>query len=458
MNPKTGKAYRSMMINMPPRFGKTSTTSLFSEWVLGENIQLKLIAISYNEKLSGRFAKSVRNGIDETKADELLVIYEDIFPNTKIKQGDSSYQLWSLEGTHFSFLATSFSATITGMGADIGMIDDPIKNHIEANNIEKLEDQYEWYTDTFLSRLEEGALKIITMTRWATGDLCGKLLELEPEKWYVLVYEAMDRATGKMLSDSMLSRESYDEKRSLMNPAIFEANYHQSPVDLKGTLYKGLKEYEVKIDGEYLVLVADGRELNRISNIECNKSEEDLFQSIIAYGDTADEGSDYLCVLPTGTFNGQGFIRDVLYTDEGMEVTEPKTAWLLVKNEVQFARIESNRGGKAFARMVKEILWNTYKNRDIRVTWFTQKVNKQSRIITNSNWVCNNIFFPKNWKIKYPEFYKALSTYQKDATGQHDDAPDTLTGIAEMLRNNAGLSKEEKQEYEQFINSMMGLR
>ncbi|MFX4060131.1 terminase, partial [Streptococcus suis] len=78
--------------------GKSSTAGMFFQWFLGNDNYKKIITGSYNETLSTVFSKNVRNAIQETKADEYVVVVNDIFPDTHIKYGDSAMTLWSLEG------------------------------------------------------------------------------------------------------------------------------------------------------------------------------------------------------------------------------------------------------------------------------------------------------------------------------------------------------------------------
>ena len=106
----------ALIINLPPRHGKSRTASMFVEWVLGRNQSEKIMTGSYNETLSTTFSKAVRNAIQEEKADTEKIIYSDIFPNVKIKQGDGAMNLWSLEGGYNNYLATSPSGTATGFG------------------------------------------------------------------------------------------------------------------------------------------------------------------------------------------------------------------------------------------------------------------------------------------------------------------------------------------------------
>ncbi|MDC4242702.1 terminase, partial [Clostridium tertium] len=100
-----------LIINEPPRHGKSRTASLFVEWVLGKNQNEKIMTGSYNETLSTMFSKNVRNAIQEEKADKYKPVFSDVFPNVRIKQGDGAMNLWSLEGGYNNYLATSPTGT-----------------------------------------------------------------------------------------------------------------------------------------------------------------------------------------------------------------------------------------------------------------------------------------------------------------------------------------------------------
>ena len=153
-----------MVVNEPPRHGKSRTAGLLVEWVLGNDQTQKIMTGSYNETLSTMFSKNVRNDIMEEKADENRIVFSDIFPGVSIKRGDGAMNLWSLEGGYNNSLATSPTGTATGFGASLLIIDDLIKNAEEANNELTKEKHWSWFTDTMLSRLEEGG-KIIQETR-----------------------------------------------------------------------------------------------------------------------------------------------------------------------------------------------------------------------------------------------------------------------------------------------------
>ena len=118
---------------------------------------------------------------------------------------------------------------------------------------------------------------------------------------------------------------------------------------------------------------------------------------------------------------------DVLYTAKPMEYTEPKTAEMLTKHAVELAVVESNNGGRGFARNVEKQA-RLMGNNKTRIKWFHQSQNKAVRIFTHSAEVQN----PRGWAQMWPDFYQALTHYMKVGKNAHDDAPDALTGTVEQ--------------------------
>lgn len=449
---------KKLMMNIPPRHGKSYSLSEFEQWYLGKNPEASVITVSYNDILSERFSGNVRDGIDATKLDPRVTVFSDIFPGVRIKPGDAAKKLWALLGSFFSYLGTGFGGTITGIGCRLGVIDDPVKNSKEAFNDTVLDGQYDWYTDTFISRIEEGGYQIINMTRWSTRDLCGRLLEEEPGEWYVLNYPACTNAKkiyqvedcrksselkscqtcpkypcdyyqdeqldeegniiGKMMCPELLSFRSWNDKRRLMSQAIFEANYQQQPVDVTNALYaQGFKTYDPAL-------------LDR-----------GAFERICSYTDTADTGSDSLCSICFGVIDRYAYITDVYFTDEAMEKTEPETARRIKQQGIKEALIESNNGGRGFARNVIRIL-KEWKWTKTVVTWFHQSANKKARILSNATNVCDQVIMPDDWERRWPEFAKHVKKYQRSGKNEHDDAEDCLTGVVEMVNGEIKVKKK----------------
>ena len=393
------------VINMPPRHGKSRTAGKLVEWILGINPHEKIMTGSYNETLSGTFAKSVRDTIASERTEGVLV-YNDIFPNTKIKYGEASSSKWALDGSEqANYLATSPTGTATGFGCTLMIIDDLIKNVQEAYNENVLQKQIDWFNNTMLSRTENGFKLIIIMTRWASMDLAGYILE-NYEKVRHINYKAV-QDNGEMLCKEVLNKEDYQLKTKNMNKDIIYANYQQEPIDIKNRLYSKFKTYERLPPTHY----------------------------IMNYTDTADEGSDYLCSIDYAMYNNEYYILDILYTQEAMEITEPAVAKMMTKDCVGYSNIESNNGGRGFARNVQKEL-KELQNTHTKIKWFHQSENKQARILSNSTAVMNNIYFPVNWEDKFPEFAHHIKHYIRDGKNEHDDAEDCLTGVYEHPRPN----------------------
>ena len=116
-----------------------------------------------------------------------------------------------------------------------------------------------------------------------------------------------------------------------------------------------------------------------------------------------------------------------------MEYTEPATADLYYRNGVNVAKIESNNGGRGFARNVERILREKYKTNKTVIQWFTQRQNKISRILSNATWIMNHVYFPVGWELRWHDVYKHLSEYQRQGKNAHDDAEDALTGVCEDI-------------------------
>lgn len=417
-----GTAFKKLMINMPPQHGKSRTLVNFCDWVLGKNQKERIITASYNDVLAGDFAKYTRDGITEVKNTDNQIVFSDIFPDVRLKFGSKSYFKWALEGQHFNYLGTGVSGSITGIGGSILIVDDPIKSAEEAMNEDALDRVWRWYTGTFLSRVSaEGGLpiEIFNMTRWSKKDPCGRILDgAEKDEWYVLLFKAYDEETDSMLCPSLLSRERYDSLSKLMVKEIFLANYNQEPIDIKGRLYQSFKTYV---------------------DIPRDENGNPLFEAIRNYTDTADEGDDYLCSISYGVFKGEAYILDIIYTKEPMEITEPQVAKMLYENNVKDAQIESNNGGRGFARAVERLLWEVHRTKRVFIKWFHQSQNKLARILSHSTFVMNNIYYPVNWADKWPEYHNAMITFQKEGKNKNDDAPDATTGIAESLSVNKKL-------------------
>ena len=291
------KPYKKLLLQMPPRHGKSRTLFMFAAWMLGKDNTNKIITASYNDILAQSFSKYTRNVILAEKTDPTEWIYSDIF-DARIKYGDASASSWALEGQFFNYRGTGLGGTLTGTGANFLIIDDPVKDSETAYNETALDKIWQWYTGTFLSRGEH-SLQVLCQTPWSSKDIGGRLLASEPELWYNLSMPACDK-NGKMLCDDILTHEEYEYLKTHGDEHIIAANYDLMRIDIKGALYgSGFQTYE-KLPGRK--------------------------DQICGYTDTADEGQDFLSSF-VGVRSGVDFyVTDILFTQEPQEITELEQA------------------------------------------------------------------------------------------------------------------------------------
>ena len=114
-----------------------------------------------------------------------------------------------------------------------------------------------------------------------------------------------------------------------------------------------------------------------------------------------------------------------------MEKTESQAAIMLKNNGTQIAHIESNNGGKGFARNVETVMREKLGYTDCGIEWFHQGENKLARILSQATNVVNSVYFPTNWKTLWPEFARDILNISRMSKWVHDDAQDFLTGIVE---------------------------
>jgi predicted phage terminase large subunit-like protein len=266
-----------------------------------------------------------------------------------------------------------------------------------------------------MSRVEyagDGPIEIINFTRWSTRDLCGKILESPMGgEWANLIIPV--EHDGEIYCPEILPKKAFENLRDGMDTNIFEANYYQKPLDVEGRLFTDLKTYETLPEGT---------------------------ESVIAYCDTADEGDDYLACVVGKVKDGEGYITDIYFTQDNMQITEPATADLLYRNGVTNAKIESNNGGKGFARNVERLIWEKYHTKQVNITWFHQTENKMARILTGATFIINHVYFPEKWDKKWPEFYKAVMGFTKDGKNKHDDGVEALVEFGKMITGDGSVN------------------
>lgn len=415
---------RRLMISMPPQHGKSvGATTLLPAYLLGLDPDLRIAIASYSASLASKFNRRVQRILCSAE-------YGGLFPATTIKQGPKPAEYIrtadeaEIVGREGSLLSVGREGSLTGNRVDCFLLDDLYKDAMEANSPLVRENCWEWYTSVVRTRMHNTSRELLVFTRWHEEDLIGMLLRREKvvelrawsdldrvpaDGWLALNFEALKtappseidpRQAGEALWPARHDAALLHAKRAL-DPLRFECMYQGRPSVREGLLYGDqFAEYD-----------ALPREIVRRAN----------------YTDTADTGDDYLCsVSYVVDADGVVYVTDLVYSREGMEVTEGLVGELLLRSDTRTAAVESNNGGRGFARAVQRLA------PAVRVEWFHQSANKEARILSNSATVLHALRMPRGWQLRWPELYAHLTTYRRQfRANRWHDAADVLTGIVE---------------------------
>lgn len=417
---------RRLIISMPPQHGKSEgCTRLLPAYLLGINPDLRIAIASYSDTFAKKFNREIQRIIDTPD-------YRTIFPDTTLNRSNAvtvasnhlrNASEFEIVGHNGSLKVVGRGGGLTGNRVDVMILDDLYKDALEGNSPTIRDAVYEWYTSVVRTRQHNNSQELIVFTRWHEEDLIGEILKREPyveiksladlrdiphRTWAYLNFEAIKenepseidpRQPGEPLWEERHSLEALNERRAF-DPHTFEALYQGHPTSKFGLLYGAWQTYSEL-----------PTEIVRYAN----------------YTDTADTGDDYLCsICYVVGKDGNCYVTDVLFTKESMEVTEEATAMLLTRNNTRVAYIESNNGGRSFARTIQRLAPR------VKVEWFHQSGNKESRILSNSATAQHNIFMPADWSVRFPEFFHHLTTFRRSfKANAHDDGADAITGIAE---------------------------
>lgn len=172
---------KRLMVFLPPRHGKSEFISkYFTAWVLGKFPDTRIILASYEADFAASWGR---------KARDLLEEHGPSLFGVRVSGKSSAANRWDIEGHEGGMVTAGVNGPITGKGADIAIIDDPVKNDQEAMSETYRTRAWEWYKSTFRTRLQRDGAIILIMTRWHQDDLAGKLLQAQKEggeKWDVV--------------------------------------------------------------------------------------------------------------------------------------------------------------------------------------------------------------------------------------------------------------------------------
>lgn len=238
---------KKLMVFMPPQHGKSELVSRrLPAYLLGLNPALKIVGASYSSALSTSFNRDIKRIISGNE-------YQNLFPNTKLNAKNVSTDAkgaWLNNSEIFEIVEhrgfyknVGVGGSLTGTPADIGIIDDPVKDAAEADSLTIRARIWDWYEQVFSTRLHNDSQVLLTMTRWHIDDLAGRILKSEDAKNWVMLKlpsiktEATHHPDDKReIGEALWENRHSAEKIKMNSERVFEALYQQNPMPTKGGL------------------------------------------------------------------------------------------------------------------------------------------------------------------------------------------------------------------------------
>lgn len=227
-----------LAFNMPPRHSKSmSITETAPSYYLGQFPEDRIIEISYNDTFARKFGKKNKEKVRQ--------FGEELF-DIKIAKDSSAHDEWALDNNIGGMISRGVLSGITGQGADLMIIDDPIKNREEADSEVHRDKIWDEWIDSFSSRLHPGAIVILILTRWHEDDLQGRLLNPEygePLNWQVFNFpleaeenDVLGRDVGEPLWPERYGLNFIEERKRY--PSSFNSLYQGRPSSAEGNILK----------------------------------------------------------------------------------------------------------------------------------------------------------------------------------------------------------------------------
>jgi predicted phage terminase large subunit-like protein len=227
-----------LMIFLPPRHGKSLIGSaIFPAWYLGRHPERHLIFATYGQELSDDSGRQVRDFIADP-------VHRAIFPGCSLREDSSAaHRFNTVRGG--AYFAVGRGGPITGRGAHLLVIDDPLKDCAEANSETVRRALYDWYSSVAYTRLAPNGAIVLIQNRWHEDDLAGRLLANSfGDDWEVLSLPAIAehdesfRREGEALWPDRFGLLELGKIRNALGGRAWASLYQQRPAAAEGTIFK----------------------------------------------------------------------------------------------------------------------------------------------------------------------------------------------------------------------------
>lgn len=409
-----------LMITMPPRHGKSMLASeFFPAWYMGRNPDHYVVTATYAQELADDFGRKVKNQIEDEA-------YQAIFPGVGLADDSKSAKRFHIEGRtggiehqttqRGAFYAVGVGGPLTGRGAHLLLIDDPVKNREEADSEVMRRKTRDWYTSTAYTRLMPGGRVVIIQTRWHEDDLSGWLQEEHGhEGWVCLDLPAIDD-DGQALWPEQYPVEALQRIQRALPPRDWSALYQQRPAPDTGDYFKREWIHEVEPD------TMPAREAMQIFGAS-------------DYAVTAN-GGDYTVHVVLGIdYTGRLWLLDLWRAQASSDVWVDELCslvrkWKPIGWAEETGQIKSGVGPFLVKRMIET---QSYTTREQFPTRGDKAVRAQS---IRGRMAMQGLYVPRG----APWLADLISEMMSFPVGSHDDQVDAL-GLAGQLMDRMGTGR-----------------
>jgi predicted phage terminase large subunit-like protein len=409
-----------LTVSQPKRTGKTTTGLMYTSWKSGQRPERSSICSGSGDDLVTSFYEGC---LDMFRND--VYGFTDVFPAATLEHTNADKHTINLqERKRFATITCrSIDGALTGSteATNLLYLDDLVKDDMEAKNRVRLDTLWDKVRGDLLGRRLEGCPIIAQGTRYSIYDPIGRLIEIAPSmgwRYKVLEIPALnekDESNFEMTDGEgrrIFTTEYFRNERNLLSPEQWESQFQQQPFEARGLMFppNELKYYF--------------------------KLPDKPPDAVIAACDTAESGKDSVCMPIAYLYGDDVMVEDVVFNNSPPEITKPICAKMLFNHKVQTAEFESNNAGEYFAKDVEKALTSLGGRTSIRTRRSIS--NKLTRIEFASDGVKKNFYF-KDKSLYSPQsdyglFMRELTTFTRTGKVAHDDAPDGIAMLENMIR------------------------
>ena len=410
-------------ISLPPRVGKSTLCIMFMTWIMGKNPDIANVMSGHSDKLTDGFYREILSIL----TDHETYLWNEVFPDVKIADNSAKNESIDLgrKKRFPTITCRSIGGTLTG-AVEIGeggvlYSDDLVEDLEESLNPDRLQAKYDAYLNQLKDRKKDNALELMVGTRWNVLDPMGRIHDqYEDDPHYrfrvISALDENDESNFDYDHGVGFSTEYYHDMRASIDDATWWAKYMGQPYVREGLLFPQA-------------------ELNYFNGV----LPDGVPDRIMAAIDVAWGGGDSLS-MPIGYLYGTDcYIMDVVFNKGDKTITRPLVVGKLKRHLPHQVQVEANNGGSEYCEDIENLLRAENVHINLSYRKAPNTMSKLARIIQVAPEIKRFYFLDNNHADKeYKAFMREVTSFVMTGKNKHDDAPDSLAMLANLIFSSYG--------------------